>query len=142
MARTNAKKREGQLAAARKRQADRRARMRATGKPDTNTVDKAVMEALAYTMASTQTTSVNVTATTISVSTLVWTAITILVDREGFDRAQSKAALKLRLRQREEHLDPSYVPSLVPDPVLQMQRMHQASNARLFADIASETERA
>lgn len=114
--------------------------MLARGKPATQVCDRVIVEAFAFLLASTPATAENVRSKMISVSTLTALAKTILIDREGYLPAPTAAALKLRLGQREAHDDPSYTPSLVPDPILQMQRIAQGHNARLMADIISDRD--
>lgn len=133
MAATNAKKLEKLNADAASRQQRRRARLDARRRPDTAVVDRAIVEALSFTLAVTPTFAGSVTAATVSVSTLTATAMAVLVDREGFDRRETAAALKLRLKERPMHRDPSFVPSLYPDAASQAERLTAAMEARQAA---------
>ena len=114
MARTNAQKRKQALAAGRARQDRRRARMAAAGKPITARVDSALVEALAVEIAAEVREGARADAY-ISVSAIMETALAVLCDRQGFDRRQSKLAIATRMSLRDEHRDPSYVPSLRPE---------------------------
>lgn len=133
MAATNAKKLENLNAAAANRQQRRRRRMAARGRPDTAVVDRAIVEALAFALAVTPASADSVTAAVVSVSTLTATTLAILVDREGNDRRETAMALKLRLQERPIHRDPSFVPSLYPDPDRQAERLTIAQQARQSA---------
>lgn len=130
MAATNAKKLEKIQAAAADRQQIRRERMAARGRPDTAVCDRALVEALSFTLAVTPTSAGNVGGATVSVSTLVASALAILVDREGYDRSETAMALKLRLQERPAHRDPSFIPSLYPDADRQSERLTIANDAR------------
>lgn len=130
MGRNNLQKRRDTNAAARERQARRRARMSAIGRPDSAATDRAIVEALSFTMASTKRTTSDPHDQSANVSTLVRTALTILADREGYDRRESAAAIKLRLDRRSEHLEPSYLPSFNADADRQLERIRMVSTAR------------
>ncbi len=58
----------------------------------------------------------------VGVPGIIATALAILSDRQGFNRAHSKRALKLRIQPRKEHDDPSYIPSKNPSESLQADR--------------------
>lgn len=68
-------------------------------------------------------TAIAVANLSIPVSTLVTLATTILVKRDGKDRAATWAAVKRRIGRRTEHDDPSFFPSHKPNPVAQAARM-------------------
>ena len=121
MARTNKQKRAQALAAGRARQDRRREKMAALGKPLTAKVDGAIVEALAFNLADAVLSGAQTDAY-LSVGELVETALVILVDRMGYDRKQSKLAIATRMSLRDEHRDPSYIPSLHPIPSLQAAR--------------------
>lgn len=121
MARTNAQKRAQSLAAGRARQDRRRAKMAAAGKPLTAKVDAALVEALAFEIAAEVLEGARGDAY-VAVGSLMETALAILVGRQGYDRKQSKLAIATRMALRDEHRDPSYVPSLYPIPSLQAAR--------------------
>jgi len=121
MARTNKQKRAQALAAGRARQDRRREKMAALGKPLTSKVDAALVEAMAFNIADAVLSGAQTDAY-LSAGELVETALTILVDRQGYDRKQSKLAIATRMSLRDEHRDPSYVPSLHPNPDLQAAR--------------------
>ncbi|UYO00228.1 MAG: hypothetical protein KIT02_03100 [Devosia sp.] len=121
MARTNKQKRAQALAAGRARQDRRREKMAALGKPLTSKVDGAIVEALAFNMADAVLSGAQTDAL-LSIAELVETALVILVDRQGYDRRQSKLAIAQRMSLRDEHRDPSFIPSLHPIPSLQAAR--------------------
>lgn len=125
MARTNAQKRQASLAAGRARQARRRQRMLEAGKPDTMRVDGALVEAMAFELASAVLGGAQPSAA-LPIAKLIDTALTILVDRQGYDRRQSKLAIAQRMSLRDDHRDPSYVPSLHPNVNLQSARAAMA----------------
>lgn len=121
MARTNKQKRQAALAAGRARQDRRRARMAAAGKPLTARVDAALVEALAFEIAAEVLEGARGDAY-VAVGSLMETALAILVDRQGYDGKQSKLAIATRMSLRDEHRDPSFIPSLHPIPILQAAR--------------------
>jgi hypothetical protein len=127
MARTNAQKRAQALAAGRARQERRRDRMAALGKPQSVRVDSALVEAMAFEIAREVLDGARADAH-ISASDLIETALSILVDRQGYDRRQSKLAIATRMSLRDEHRDPSFIPSLRPDPTAQAARAEIQSN--------------
>ena len=128
MARTNAQKRAQALAAGRARQDRRREKMAALGKPLTARVDAALVEAMAFNLADAVLSGAQTDAY-LSVGELVETALTILVDRQGYHRRQSKLAIAQRMSLRDEHRDPSFIPSLHPIPSLQSARAAITQNA-------------
>lgn len=125
MARTNAQKRQASLAAGRARQARRRQRMLAAGRPDTMKVDGALVEALAFELAAAVLSGAQTNAS-LPIANLIDTALTVLVDRMGYDRRQSKLAIAQRMSLRDEHRDPSYIPSLHPNTNMQAVRAAMA----------------
>lgn len=125
MARTNKQKRQAALAAGRARQDRRRAKMAAAGKPLTAKVDAALVEAMAFKIAAEVLSGARDDAY-VSVGELVETALAVLVDRQGYDSKQAKLAIATRMSLRDEHRDPSYVPSLYPNADLQATRAARA----------------
>jgi len=121
MARTNAQKRAQSLAAGRARQDRRREKLSAMGKPITSKVDAALVEALAFEIAAEVLEGARADAY-VSVASLMETALAVLCDRQGYDRRQAKIAIATRMSLRLEHSDPSYIPSLRPDPAAQSAR--------------------
>lgn len=121
MARTNKQKRAQALAAGRARQDRRRAKMAAAGKPLTARVDAALVEALAFEIAAEVLEGARGDAY-VAVGSLMETALAVLVDRMGYDRKQSKIAIAQRMSLRDEHRDPSFIPSLHPDASAQAAR--------------------
>lgn len=91
------------------RQARRRKRMRAAGRPLTHVVDRVLLEALSFEMARTP-----IEIGSVSVERIMKTARKILVRREGYDRTACEAAIKGRLAPRAEHCLPDNIPSLHP----------------------------
>lgn len=91
------------------------------GKPLTAKVDAALVEALAFEIASEVLEGARGDAYVL-VSSLVETALQVLVDRQGYDRKQAKLAIAQRMALRDDHRNPSYVPSLRPDADLQAAR--------------------
>lgn len=130
MAGTNAKKLEALKADAADRQQRRRQRLLERKRPDTAVVDRVLVETLAYVLAATPTTADSVHKAGLTVSTLVSTAKRILVEREGYDPAETAKAIKLRLDARPQHFDPTYIPSLNPDHAGQAERLTIAREAR------------
>jgi hypothetical protein len=133
MARTNAQKLQDLNAAGNARQAKRRAGMEERGRPETAVVNTAIVEALAFVIAQAVLTAASADARadpltlTVSVRAIKRVALSVLVDRKGFDREECKIALGQRLSLRDEHMAPSYIPSLRPDPIQQAARAGQAA---------------
>lgn len=121
MARTNKQKRQASLAAGRARQNRRRERMAALGKPLTARVDAALVEAVAFEIAAAVLSGAETNAS-LPISNVIDTALAVLVDRQGYDRKQAKLAIATRMSLRDEHRDPSFIPSLHPIPSLQAAR--------------------
>jgi hypothetical protein len=142
MARTNAKKREAELLAGAGRQARRRARMAEARRPDTQACDRAIVEAVSFKFAEVLRDIRAMTdgdmderarlmkGATVNVSTMVAVACQILVERYGYDRQQTMEAVKLRVAEREQHLDPSFIPSFNPDVAAQAARTAEVAAAR------------
>lgn len=102
-------------------------------RPDTGKVDSALVEALSFVVSTLAIAQHGGSTTAVpSIRLITDTAIAILVDRQGYDRRLAKLAIASRLRQRSQHLDPSYVPSLQPDPVQQAARAYSASTPPLL----------
>lgn len=135
--RTNAQKLKDAQSAAAKRQCKRRVRLRAAGRPDTAPTDGDILEAVRFVLArelmltferdpasdSRQT----VATIRLGLVDIRDAAQEILVVRNGYDAAHSRKAIVRRLAPKIEHRDPSYVPSLNPDPDAQSKRAgHQA----------------
>jgi hypothetical protein len=137
------KRKEAELAAGSSRQAKRRARMAEIGRPDTAAIDRAVSEAFRFLAGSVQReilaatddmpkdrrtellTQAKVRALDVPVL-----AVRILVNRYGYDRAQTLDAMRVRQEEQPEHSDPSYFPSFNPDPVAQAARIETVRQAR------------
>lgn len=96
-----------------RRQARRRERMRAEGKPLTHVVDRVLLESLSFELA--RTPMPHDGDAVVSVPALLKTARKILSRREGYDKAASRMAILGRLAARAEHNDPDFIPSLHPD---------------------------
>ena len=121
MARTNAQKKAQGLAAGRARQDRRRDKLAAIGRPITAKVDSALVEALSFQIANEVLDGARADAH-VSIADLMETALQVLVDRQGYNRRQSKIAIATRMNLRDEHRDPSFIPSLRPDPAAQAAR--------------------
>jgi hypothetical protein len=119
---TNAAKLKRWRKGARDRKGAERARLREIGCPTIERIDAAVCEATAYMIAvegaSARLADANADPKAIrgqiriSLSDLKRVVTDILVDREGFNRVQVRAALKSRLAPRKDHFNPKHVPSL------------------------------
>lgn len=142
MARTNLQKRQDRLKANRGQQSARRQRMAADGIPDTGAIDSALIEALRF--------SVSTLARDLEhgyvpmlgaefAGLVTTTANDILVRRQGYDDRHSRRALARRLKRCPFHLEPSYVPSLIPDAAQQAARLAQTATPPLPPQTGSET---
>lgn len=130
--RTNAQKLKDIQTAAATRQQKRRAGMRDRGRPDTTVTDMALVEAMSFVIASRAVSTLNADknadprsfkdALSLPVTAIRDAALEVLVGRKGFDPRESRIAIGLRLAMRSEHLEPSFIPSLQPDPVAQAER--------------------
>lgn len=101
-----------QRAKDRRRKAAERAAKRARGIPEPHHVNNALVEAMAFVMASTRTQLVSgkVTDPQIDLRKIIGTALQVLVKRYGFDEAQSANVLKGRLGERQEFFNPYWTP--------------------------------
>lgn len=111
----------------RERKAAERAEMNALGVPSADVVNRAMVEALSFSMTSANKDrkSNERPHTAIEMSSVVWTALRILCVRGGYDLKASRAALLQALAARDEHRWPSHVPSLAAptrgsDPLVTM----------------------
>lgn len=123
-------------AADRKRQAERRERLRLARVPLTGVVDRVLIEAMAFQLARTRVNAEDLASSTVAVGPVLKTAVRILVEREGYDRDASKAAIASRLAARPEHEDPNCVPSLHPDanvPLVDRVRRRQTTLEEFLA---------
>lgn len=98
------------------RQQTRRNYMAENGIPETHAVDKAIVEAVGFVMASTTTTDVAASQAGINVGRLLRVAAEILADREGYDKSASKVAIRSRLEPRDFHRWTTSIPSFNPGP--------------------------
>lgn len=140
MARTNAQKRKTRLKANAGQQSARRERMAAEGKPDTGRVDLALVEALRFavsTLARDMEHGRAPLSGTAFVGLVTTTATDILVRRQGLDDRHSRRAVARRLKRCPSHLEPSYIPSLIPDPVAQAARSAETMTPPLLPQTGS-----
>jgi hypothetical protein len=130
--RTNAQKLRDTRKAAAARQGKRRVRMRADGRPDTAPTDAALVEALRFVIAKElvstferdpQADSWQTLATMqLSLVEIRGAALSVLVDRLGYDPGHSRRAISRRFAPKREHREPSFVPSIRPDKAAQRAR--------------------
>lgn len=130
--RTNAQKLQDINAAAVTRQRKRRTGMRDRGRPDTTVTDMALVEAISFVIAAQAMSTLHANpeadprsfkhGLALPILAIRDAAVQVLVDRKGFNPKESRIAIGLRLAMRKDHLQPSFIPSLQPDPVAQAER--------------------
>ncbi|MDC9822971.1 hypothetical protein PRN20_04445 [Devosia sp. ZB163] len=98
----------------RTRQQRRRDRLRNENVPQTHAIERAVVEAMSFAIQKSRETGTRHAEVHAFLVMFGKTVEAILVDRQGYDREASLAALKTALRRRPGHLSPDFIPTLRP----------------------------